>query len=133
MKLQPILLALTVLNLGMFGYVVSQPRAQAAPNDDGILRGKGLQITDSHGKVRASITLFPEEKLKDGSIYPETVLLRLITSQGRPVVKIGSSEDGGGMALSTGEGLAYAQLLARGDDPKLVLVDQNGKQLRTVP
>ena len=50
------------------------------------------------------------------------------TSEGRPVVKIASSEDGAGMALSAAEGLAYVQILARGGDPKLVVVDGAGKE-----
>ena len=134
LKLQPLLIALTLINLALLVTLLAQARAAGAPAPSSdIIRGKGLEIVDSAGKVRASISVLPAENLRDGSTYPETVLLRLITSEGRPVVKIGSSEDGGGMALSTGRGLAYAQLLARGDDPKLVIVDKNGKQQSTVP
>ena len=32
------------------------------------------------------------------------------------------------MALSAAEGLAYVQILARGNDPKLVIVDGAGKE-----
>jgi hypothetical protein len=55
------------------------------------------------------------------------------TSEGRPVVKIASSEDGASMALSAAEGLAYFQILARGSDPKLVVVDGAGKQTSKQP
>jgi hypothetical protein len=72
-------------------------------------------------------------KQPDGSTYPETVLLRMSTSEGRPVVKIASSEDGAGMALSAAEGLAYVQILARGGDPKLVVVDGAGKETLKQP
>jgi hypothetical protein len=123
-----VLIALTLLNLGILGVVIAREQAVAAPSltSDGILRG--LQIVDDQGKVRASITINPAVKQPDGSTYPETVLLRMITSEGRPVVKIASSEDGASMALSAAEGLAYVQILARGSDPKLVVVDGAGKE-----
>jgi hypothetical protein len=82
--------------------VVSRDQAVAAPSasPDGIFRGRGRQIVDGQGKVRASIAINPAVGQPDGSIYPETVLFRMITSGGRPVVKISSSEDGAGMTLA---------------------------------
>jgi hypothetical protein len=135
LRLQPVLIALTLLNLGILGVAIAREKAVAAPSltSDGILRGRGLQIVDDQGKVRASITINPAVKQPDGSTYPETVLLRMITSEGRPVVKISSSEDGAGMALSAAEGLAYVQILARGGDPKLVVVDGAGKETLKQP
>ena len=137
LRLQPVLIALTLLNLGILGVAIVREQAFAAPapapTPDGILRGRGLQIVDDQGKVRASITVNPAVKQPDGSTYPETVLLRMITSEGRPVVKISSSEDGAGMALSAAEGLAYVQILARGGDPKLVVVDGGGKEILKQP
>lgn len=133
MKLQPVLLALTLLNAGMFGWMISQQSAQAAPGDDGILRGKGLQIVDDSGKVRASISIFPAEKLKDGSIYPETVLLRLITPDGRPSVKLSTTQVGSGFSFTDGTGLSYVQLLAQNDDPQINIVDKTGTKIRKLP
>ena len=132
-KLQPLLLALTVINLGLFGYIVSQQGASAAPGDDGVLRGKGLQIVDDGGKVRASISIFPAEKLKDGSIYPETVLLRLITPDGRPSVKLAAMTTGSGFSFTDGKGLSYVQLVAENDDPKINIVDKAGKKVSVLP
>jgi hypothetical protein len=133
LRLQPVLIALTLLNLGILGVLISREQAVAAPSLDGTLHGRGLQIVDDHGKVRASITINPAVQQPDGSTYPETVLLRMSTSEGRPVVKIASSEDGASMALSAAEGLAYVQILARGSDPKLVVVDGAGKQTSKQP
>src|SRR3954470_23460242 len=135
LRLQPVLIALTLLNLGILGVAIVREQAIAAPalTSDGILRGRGLQIVDNEGKVRASITINPAAKQPDGSTYPETVLLRMSTSEGRPVVKIASSEDGASMALSAAEGLAYAQILARGSDPKLVIVDGAGRETSKRP
>jgi len=133
LKIQPLLLALTVINLGLFGYTISQQGAQAAPNDDGIIRGKGLQIVDERGKVRASISIMPATKLQDGSTYPETVLLRLITPDGRPSVKLSALTDGSGMSLSDGQGLSYVQVLARGDKPEINIVDKSGRKATSLP
>jgi hypothetical protein len=133
LKLQPMLLALTVINLGLFGFTISQQRAMAAPNDDGIIRGKGLQITDDKGKVRASISIMPASKLPDGSTYPETVLLRLITEDGRPSVKLSALTDGSGMSLSDGQGLSYVQVLARGDKPEINIIDKAGRKATSLP
>ena len=51
-------------------------------------RRRGLQIVDSQGRVRASIQLLAAEAAK----RLEMVLLRLITENGRPSVKIAASE-----------------------------------------
>ncbi len=129
MKLQPVLIALTAVNLAILGYLTLRTRAEAAtPATAQMLRGKGLEIVDDAGKVRASITLFPAARQKDGSIYPETVLLRLINSHGKPTVKISSLDDGAAMSLGS-DGPAYAQILARDDKPVLNLIDRDGKHL----
>ncbi len=127
MKLTPVLVGLTVINLGLVGYQTLYATAAKAAADDGILRGKGLQITDDKGRVRASISLFPASRQPDGSMYPETVLLRLITSEGKPTVKISALEDGAGMSLGS-NGPAYAQILARNDRPELNLVGRDGRR-----
>lgn len=133
LKLQPLLLALTLINLGLFGYTISHQAAQAAPGEDGMLRGKGLQIVDDGGKVRASIQILPSSKQPDGSVYPETVLLRLITPDGRPSVKLAAMTTGSGFSFTDGKGLSYVQLLAENDDPKINIVDKAGKKVSTLP
>jgi hypothetical protein len=110
-----------------------RPQASAAPADDGILRGRGLQIVDDKGKVRASITIMQSVKLKDGSTYPETVLLRLITDEGRPTVKLAAMSTGSGMSLSDGKGLSYVQVLAEKDQPQLNIVDKTGARASALP
>jgi hypothetical protein len=126
MNFQPVLIALTFLNLALLGAGLARQPASAAPASDGILRGRGLQIVDETGKVRASISIMPPETLKDGSIYPETVLLRLITPDGRPPVKISAPGDGSGMSLADGRGPSYVQITARGDNPKIAIVGRSG-------
>src|SRR2546427_3672315 len=49
-------------------------------------RGRALEIVDDRGRVRASIALLPEDPkvIWKGKPYPETVLLRLMSPEGRP-------------------------------------------------
>jgi len=80
------LIVLTTVNLAILLITLVQlrPRVdEVAP----VLRGRALQIIDDRGHVRASIAVLPAQAQPSGETYPETVLLRLITEQGRPSVK----------------------------------------------
>jgi hypothetical protein len=61
-------------------------------------------------------------------VYPETVLLRLIRADGRPTVKIATSEQGSGLSLGGGVDPAYIVLGAQGGDPSLSLTDKDGRR-----
>ncbi len=130
-----LLIALSVVNLCILCMVLLREAADAAAvlPSDGILRGRGLQISDDEGRIRASIAISPIAPQPDGSVYPETVLFRLITAEGRPVVKIASAEDGAVMTLSAAAGLSYVQLVSRGSDPGVVIVDGAGRQTAALP
>jgi hypothetical protein len=92
MPTQTLLGVLTVVNLGLVGYQsVHAPYPATSPD---VIRGRALEIVDDRGKVRASITIMPEDPkvIWKGKPYPETVLLRLITADGRPNVKLGAGK-----------------------------------------
>jgi len=58
LKLQPLLIALTLINLALLVTLLAQARAAGAPaQSSDIIRGKGLEIVDSAGKLRASISV----------------------------------------------------------------------------
>jgi len=100
MKTQRFAIVLTVINLIILMSTVGQTRpAKTDAAGAGVLRGRGLEIVDEQGKVRAQIIVTPPTTGKDGKKYAETVLLRLIDPNGRPGVKIGTSVDGTGMSL----------------------------------
>ena len=100
-----------------------------------VLRGSGLEIVDSQGKVRAMIAVLPAAPARradgsvvnDGKIIPETVLFRLIRPDGRPSVKIATSEDGSGLTLSGGVDPAYIVLNSDGGTPEIALTNKDGK------
>jgi hypothetical protein len=100
-----------------------------------VLRGSGLEIVDAQGKVRASIQIQPEGPArmadgsiaKDGKIYPETVLFRLIRPDGRPSVKIATSEQGSALTLGGGVDPTYVVLDADRGNPSLSLTNKDGR------
>ena len=114
MKTQRLAFALTVINFVLLlGIAFSQARPALASQDVvPMLRGRGLEIVDAQGRVRASISVLPPSRV-DAKDYPETVLLRLVNSRGGPIVKIGAAEDGAGMSLMDGSrAFSGVQMLA---------------------
>src|SRR4051812_34257272 len=118
MRVQRLLIALTVVNLGLLVFLLTQNRSAEAQGVAPVLRGHALEIVDDRGRVRAMIKVFPADpkvKLPDGTTgYPETVLLRLINSKGGPTVKIAATEDGSALLLGGESDPTWVQILARG-------------------
>jgi hypothetical protein len=109
---------------------VLQLRPAFADGEPPVLRGRGLEIVDGQGRVRASISLLPSGKTPSGDEYSETVLLRLITERGRPTVKIGSSEPQSGLSFAgpTGTKDTYVTLQAKGTSSSLKLRNEDGRE-----
>ncbi len=59
--------------------------------------------------------------------YPEIVLLRLVTAEGRPSVKLGATERGGVLALGGESDPTYAQLKGDRGKASLTLVGRDGQ------
>lgn len=136
MKNQRELSVLTLVNLGILAFLLLRqivPVEASSPAT--VIRARGLEIVDVQGKVRASIQIVPAgparmadgSVVKDGKIYPETVLFRLIRPDGRPSVKISTSEQGSGLTLGGGIDPTYIVLSADGGAPSLSLTDKDGR------
>jgi hypothetical protein len=130
MKIQRLLIALTVVNLVLLVLSLAQSRPLAAPGVAPVLRGRALEIVDDQGRVRASIQVLPARTQKDGEPSFETVLLRLITEKGRPSVKIASSEQSAGLALVGPSNTkdTYVRLGAEGTTSSLKLKNEDGRE-----
>jgi len=131
MKTQRALIALTIVNLAILLFTVTQQiRPAFAEGAAPMLRGSGLEIVDEKGRVRASITVFPEGRSKNGDAHEETVLLRLITELGRPAVKISTSEEMSGLTLvgPTNTKDTYVILQSRGEVSSLKLRSEDGQE-----
>ena len=100
-----------------------------------VVRARSLQIVDAQGRVRASLSVLPAGTSAHGDRSPETVLLRLITEQGRPSVKISASEEASGVSLagpSKTKG-TYLILEAKGTASSLTLRNEDGRQQVVMP
>ena len=129
MKIQRIAFALTVVNIAIMTFLLTQMRPAYAQeqrqNSPPVLRARALEIVDSLGRVRASITLQPPVEA-GGKKYTESVLLRLIDSKGKPMVKLDAAEDGAGLMLinQANEGV----LIHGHSDSSYIKITNNGKQ-----
>lgn len=132
MRTQPYLFALSILNLVLLGFLLlSRTGPAMASSRSDVLRGRALEIIDDHGRVRASIKLHEAGTFKPtGKKIPETVMLRLIDSEGRPEVKIGASVEGGGLSL-VGRSDS-TQLLLLADSSSLVRLKDPGGRERVI-
>src|SRR3974390_2507409 len=101
MKPQRLLIVLTLVNLAMLIFLVNEIRPLQADTAPPVLRGRALELVDDHGRARVDIRVLPAQptlRMPDGTTgYPETVQLRLISSNGRPNVKLATTEDGSGL------------------------------------
>jgi hypothetical protein len=126
-------IGLAVLNLLLLGLLLTQvSRPVVASETPAMLRARGLEIVDSKGRVRASISVFPEATAGSGA--GETVLLRLITERGRPAIKVSAGEGGSGMSIAgpTGTQQTYVSIGARGTTATFRLKNEDGSE-RTLP
>ena len=123
MRSDRIAIALTGLNLVLLSFVTAAQHPLGAKEPLGVLRGSALELVDQRGKVRAEIRVMPSDstgKMPDSSTgYPETVLLRLISSNGAPNVKLAATDDGAGLVIGSEKG--YLQLLSRENERQPVL------------
>jgi hypothetical protein len=133
MKTERLLLVLTAVNLGLLCYQVIQPRLAVAAtvSSSGVLRGRALEIVDERGRIRASIAILPEDPkvMWKGKPYPETTLLRLMSPDGRPNVKLGASRSGSALVIGGEADPTYIQVLAEGGESTLRLVNKDGERL----
>ena len=126
-----LLTALTLVNLVILLVVVflisSSSKPDVVPT---VVKARAFELVDVNGKVRAEIKVLPAEPnatMPDGTKgYPETVILRLIDSQGGPNVKLSATEDGSGMVLGGDSG--YVQVLSRSKNPQIKLASKDGKE-----
>lgn len=125
MKSTRLLWALTVFNLGCLAYQAVPERRAQAGEEPPILRGRGLEIVDDQGRLRAQLTIAPANetfKMPDGTTgYPETVIFRLVTPDGKPRVKLTTSTDGSGLMLLGDSDTTHTILKADGRETSLKL------------
>jgi hypothetical protein len=130
MKIQRLLIVLTLVNLALLSFTLAQIRPAVAEGVPPVLRGRALEIVDDQGRVRASLNVLPAKLQSNGETSAETVLLRLITERGRPSVKIGASEEAAGVSFAgpTNTKNTYVILEAKGTASSLRLKNEDGRE-----
>jgi len=132
MKTERLLILLTAVNAGLLVYQLVRPHPSTAATIDvqTVIRGRALEIVDDRGRVRASLSVLPEDPkhMWKGEPYPETVLLRLITADGKPNVKLGASRRGAGLLIGGESDPTYVQVLAEGGESSVKLIDKSGTE-----
>jgi hypothetical protein len=135
MNAQRIAVAVTVFNTLILVLVVIALQARPlAQGGTAIVRTNALEIVDSQGRVRASISVMPEDPTVtfEGRVYPETVLFRMSDPSAGPDVKISVNARGGGLVLGGGSAASYVQIGAdeRSGWVKLVTPDLREQVIR---
>jgi hypothetical protein len=134
MTRQRLLIVLTVINLALLVFLLLETRVHIGlggvrvwTNAQGsVIRGRSLEIIDDEGRVRASITVHPPDP---AAAAPSggTAILRLVDENGRPAVKLSTTQRGGGLALAGESEGTYVQLFGHG-----LVVTKDGRQ-QTIP
>lgn len=130
MKINRIATGLTLVNLVILAIVLTKLKPSMAQSTSSgealpVLRGSGLEIVDSQGRIRASITVEPP-MFMNGKQYPETVLLRLTDPKFGPLVKVTADANGSAIGLSD-EAEGGVQILAR-DTGMVFRMTHRGKE-----
>ena len=132
---QRTVVALTLLNLALLAWQIgAQTLAHAGRSQPPILRGSGLEIVDADGKLRLQFVVEPADPTyawPDGHKgYPETAILRLATADGKPRIKLTTSEEGSGLMLLGSSDTTRSVLKADGERTTLEL--RNDERVRQV-
>jgi hypothetical protein len=128
MRNQRFVTLLTLLNLVLLiGLILDRTQSAFAQQRDlPMLRGRGLEIVDGQGRLRATIGVLPATTA-DAKRYPETVLLRLIDPVSGPVVKLGAARNGGALGLTDGADRGV-QVFAHDTGSFVRIVDRSGRE-----
>jgi hypothetical protein len=126
MTTRRLLLALTLVNLGLMVFLLTRVAPPEAHGAESVLRAHALEIVDDQGRPRASIKIQPGGTA-NGKAYPETVILRLIDPNGRPSVKLAGSEQGAGLGLVGEDDSTHVVLKAEEGSASLKLASKAGQ------
>lgn len=128
MKTQRFVIALTIVNFVVLLAVLLQGRPTFAQSAAPVLRGKGLEIVDDQGRVRASISVLPGHPVANAGAFPDTVILRLIDMRGKPTVKLAASELGSVLGLLGDSEQTYSRIESTGTNSLVTLENKGGTE-----
>lgn len=118
MKFQRVAIVISVLNLLILVFTLSNVRSTAQANVSPIIRANVIELVDEQGKTRAQL------KVEQTG---ETVF-RLRDSKGTIRAKFGASDDGSGLSLMDDRTDATVQIRANKTGGGIILFDRNGEK-----
>ena len=133
MRIPRIIVALTLFNLALLIYQVVPSSLAEAQTNVTMLRESGIEIFDDQGRLRAQLIIEPADesvKMPNGESYPDTVIFRLKTPDGKPRLKLTTSMQGSALGLLGDSDTTQATLKAEGAISSLKLRnDEENEQL----
>jgi hypothetical protein len=123
MKIQRTLIALTATNLVLFFGTVALAHSTKPEATEPVLRGRGLELVDEHGRSRASI------RVEQGG----EVVFRLTDQKGSIRVKLGAGTDGSGLVLNNDATEPGVHILAQSAGTSLKLRNKDGRERAITP
>ena len=136
MRLSVALIAINIVLLILVVFPIRPGFAQGAEEKvPDVIRAHSLEIVDDQGRTRAQI-LVTKPTVKDGVAYADTVLFRLIDTDGQPSIKMGVSIDGSGIDVIGGpdnNGWYGLQVIANPRQNMIKLVNKEGRELTIQP
>jgi hypothetical protein len=118
MKFQRIAIVLSVLNILVLVFVLSEVRSSADPAVSPIVRTRAIELIDEGGNVRAQLDV---EKTGE-------VVFRLRDEKGTIRAKFGAGKDGSGLSMMDDRTEATVQIRANKDGGGILLFDRDGRQ-----
>ena len=103
MRMQRLVVMLTVLNIGLLLLLAAQGGSTYAQTRAGVLRGDAIELVDRDGQVRAAMTVESNGE----------AVLRLRDAKGTIRVKLGASEEGSALLLLDGSTEPGVHVLSR--------------------
>ena len=97
-KLARLTLLFSLVDMGLFVWLVAQTGRVSAQDVPAVLRGRGLEIVDDQGRIRASITRYGKS---DGGTYNDIVVFRLHDEAGKPMIKLDTHVSTSGLKASS--------------------------------
>ena len=134
-KLSRLTFLFSIVNLGLFVWLVAQTGQVAAQDVPSVLRGRGLEILDDQSRVRASITRYGKS---DGGTYNDIVVFRLHDEAGKPMIKLdthvsASGLKGSGLGLLGASDETQAYIGTNGPKAKVDLKNGDGRRQQLQP
>lgn len=118
MKFQRVAVILSVINILVLVFVLSERGSSADPAVSPVIRTNAIELVDDKGKVRAQLDV---EKTGE-------VVFRLRDAKGTIRTKLGAGEDGSGLSMMDDRTEATVQIRANKDGGGITLFDRTGRQ-----